>query len=252
MRAVWFGIPGDASERLAALDGAVDEAFAGFGLDGPTPLILFRESTVAGRFVGITAIDGVGEHVILRSGRLPRTCTPDRCEVLRLRGRGALPSAPGLRIVEVGTGTLRSRQLYGDFLLSSDAATADATVPPELGETSEYHRPPPAPLVVAEGRAALASAAELARTYRTYAWVWPIGPGSPRLWDVDELVQRSERARVELTRALVVVRGRGARGRAERDRARGERRRDASPPRRRGRRGASARVHDPRCTRHAP
>ena len=170
-----------------------------FGLDGPTPLILFRESTVAGRFVGITAIDGVDEHVILRSGRLPRTCTPDRCEVLRLRGRGALPSSAGLRIVEVGTATLRSRQLYGDFLLSSDAATADATVPPELGETSEYHRPPPAPLVVAEGRAALASATALARTYRTYAWVWPIGPGNPRLWDVDELVQRTERARIELT-----------------------------------------------------
>ena len=95
VRAVWFGIPGDASERLAALDGAVDEAFAGFGLDGPTPLILFRESTVAGRFVGITAIDGVDEHVILRSGRLPRTCTPDRCEVLRLRGRGSVAERPG-------------------------------------------------------------------------------------------------------------------------------------------------------------
>jgi hypothetical protein len=200
VRAVWFGIPGDASERLRALDSAVDEAFAGFGLDGPTPLVLFRESTVVGRFVGITAIDGVDEHVILRSGRLPRTCTPDRCEVIRLRGRGALPSAPGVRIVEVGTGTLRSRQLYGDFLLSSDAATADATIPPELGETTEYHRPPPAPLVVAEGRAALAAAAALARTYRTYAWVWPLGPGSPRLWDVDELVQRSERGRVELSR----------------------------------------------------
>ena len=197
-RAVWFGIPGDTSERLAALDDAVAEAFAGFGLDGPTPLILFRESTVAGRFVGITAIDGVQEHVILRSGRLPRTCTAARCEVLRLRGRGTLPSAPGLRIVEVGTGTLRSRQLYGDFLLSSDAATEDATVPADLGETSEYHRPPPAPLVVAEGRAALASAAPLARTYRTYAWVWPMGPGEPRLWDLDALVAGSERARIEL------------------------------------------------------
>ena len=197
-RAVWFGIPGDTSERLAALDDAVAEAFAGFGLDGPTPLILFRESTVAGRFVGITAIDGVQEHVLLRSGRLPRTCTAARCEVLRLRGRGTLPSAPGLRIVEVGTGTLRSRQLYGDFLLSSDAATEDATVPADLGETSEYHRPPPAPLVVAEGRAALASAAPLARTYRTYAWVWPMGPGEPRLWDLDALVAGSERARIEL------------------------------------------------------
>ena len=95
VRAVWFGIPGDASERLAALDGAVDEAFAGFGLDGPTPLILFRESTVAGRFVGITAIDGVDEHVILRSGRLPRTCTPDRCEVHPLARPRSVAERPG-------------------------------------------------------------------------------------------------------------------------------------------------------------
>lgn len=198
IRAAWFGIPADSSERLPALDEAVHEAFAGLGLEGPTPLLLFRESTVAGRFVGLTAIDGVGDHVILRSGRLPRSCVPDRCEVLRLRGRGALPDAPGLRLVQVGTAMLRSRQLYGDFLLSDDAAVADATVPPELGQTSEYHRPPPAPLVVAEGREALAAAPLLARSYRTYAWVWPVEPGSPRLWEIDALVARSERARVEL------------------------------------------------------
>ena len=198
VRAVWFGIPGDRTERLAALDNAVDDAFAGIGLDGPTPLVLFRESTVAGRFVGITAIDGVRDHVILRSGRLPRTCTSTRCEVLRLRGRGTLPNAPGLRLVEVGTGTLRSMQLFGDFLRSTDAATADATIPPELGETSEYHRPAPPPLVVAEGRAVLEHAVPLARTYRTYSWVWPVAPGRPRLWDLDELVEHTERARVDL------------------------------------------------------
>jgi hypothetical protein len=199
VRAVWFGIPGDPGERLDVLDGAVEDAFAGLGLDGPTPLILFRESTVAGRFVGITAIDGVGPHVNLRSGRLPRACTPARCEVLRLRGRGALPNAPGLRLVQVGTATLRSRQLYGDFLRSTDAATADATIVPELGDTSEYHRPPPAPLVVAEGRTALEASPALARTYRTYSWVWPVDPGRPRLWQVNALVRHIERARVELT-----------------------------------------------------
>jgi hypothetical protein len=198
VRAVWFVIPGDPSERLAALDRDVDAAFAGIELDGPTPLVLFREGTVAGEFVGITGIDGVPEHVVLRSGRMPRTCTAARCEVLRLRGRGRLPNAPGLRLVEVGRATLRSRQLFGDFLLSSDAAVPDATVPPELGETSEYHRPPPPPLVVAEGRSALVASPALARTYRTYAWVWPIDPGAPRLWDVDELVGRTERARDEL------------------------------------------------------
>jgi hypothetical protein len=103
-----------------------------------------------------------------------------------------------LRIVPVGTATLRSRQLYGDFLRSTDAAVADATASPELGQTSEYHRPPPAPLIVAEGRKALESAAPLARTFRTYAWVWPVDPGSPRLWDIDALIDRTERARIEL------------------------------------------------------
>ena len=198
VRAVWFGSPGDASERLPSLDATVDDAFDGVGLDGPTPLILFRESTVAGRYVGITAIDDVAANVILRTGRLPRACTPERCEVLRLRGNGMLPSAPGLRLVAVGTATLRSRQLYGDFLRSTDSAVSDATARPELGQTGEYHRPPPAPLVVAEGREALASAPPLARTYRTYAWVWPVDPGRPRLWDVDELVAKTERARVAL------------------------------------------------------
>ena len=199
VRAAWFGIPGDSTERLAALDEAVGEAFAEFGLRGPTPLVLYRESTVAGRFVGITAIEGVADHVLLRSGRLPRECEPERCEVLRLRGRGALPDAPGLRLVEVGTATLRSGQLYGDFLLSNDAAVADATVSPELGDTSEYHRPPPPPLVVAEGRAGLEASPALASTYRTYAWVWPVASGAPRLWEIDELVARSERARIELS-----------------------------------------------------
>ena len=199
VRAVWFGIPGDPSERLAVLDRDVEDAFSGLGLDGPTPLVLFRESTVAGRFVGITGIDGVGSNVILRSGRLPRTCTPARCEVLRLRGRGRLPNAPGLRLVEVGTGTLRSTQLYGDFLRSTDAATADAVLAPALGRSGRYHRPIPGPLVVAEGRTALEAAPALSRTYRTYSWVWPVDPGRPRLWDIDALVRDTERARAELT-----------------------------------------------------
>ena len=198
VRAVWFGIPGDPSERLSVLDRKVDDAFEGVGLDGPTRLVLFRESTVADRYVGITAVDGLARHVTLRSGRLPRTCTPERCEVLRLRGNGRIPNVEGLRLVVVGTAKLRSRQLYGDFLRSTDAAVSDATVTPELGQAVEYHRPPPAPLVVAEGRSALESSLPLAHTYRTYAWVWPVDPGSPRLWEVDHLIARTERARAEL------------------------------------------------------
>jgi hypothetical protein len=201
VRAVWFGIPGEPSERLSKLDADVASAFEGVGLEGPTRLALFRESTVADRYVGITAVDGLAPFVVLRSGRLPKTCTLERCEVLRLRGNGRIPNVEGLRLVVVGTAKLRSRQLYGDFLRSTDAAVSDASASPELGQTAEYHRPPPAPLVVAEGRTALESSPALARTYRTYAWVWPVDPGSPRLWEVDDLVGKTERARAELAAA---------------------------------------------------
>ena len=128
-------------------------AFDDIGLEGPTPLVLFRESTIAGRFVGLTAVDGVADHVVLRSGRLPRECTPARCEVLRLRGRGALPNAPGLRLVQVGEASLTlapavrrlpavgrcGRRRRRRFRRSS-------------ARRAEYHRPAPPPLVVAEGR----------------------------------------------------------------------------------------------------
>jgi hypothetical protein len=199
VRAVWFGVPASSDESRPLLDGHVRAALADLPLGEPTPLVLVRESTVAGRFVGLTAIDGVAPHVILRSGRLPQPCTPRRCEVLRLRGRGGLPNAPGLRIVQVGTATLRSRQLYGDFLEPTDNATADAETAPALRESGRYHRPAPGPLVVAEGVDALVSAPALARTYRTYAWVWHMSAGKPRLWQVDGLIGHVERARAELT-----------------------------------------------------
>ena len=198
VRAVWFGIPAGNDERLDRLDEHVRGALDGLQLDGSTSLALFRESTVAGRFVGISAVEGLAPHVILRSGRLPRRCTPERCEVLRLRGRGAIPSAPGLRLVEVGTATLRSRQLFGDFLEPTDNATVDAETAPALRESGRYHRPDAPPLVVAEGISALVSSPALAHTYRSYAWVWPLASGSPRKWEIDGLIGRVERARAEL------------------------------------------------------
>ena len=75
--------------------------------------------------------------------------------MLRLRGAGALPDAPGLRLVQVGTATLRSSQLFGDFLAPTDNALEDREVAPALQQGARYHRPAPAPLVVAEGIDAL-------------------------------------------------------------------------------------------------
>ncbi len=199
VRAVWFGSPIGPEQAYPRLDETVRSHLSDIALPGPTPIVLFRESTVAGHFVSLAGVDGLASQVTLTSGRLPRRCTPERCEVVRLRGAGALPDAPGLRLVEVGTGTLRSSRLFGDFLAPTDNALADREVAPALQESARYHRPAPAPLVVAEGVDALVRAPALANTYRSYAWVWPLAPGRPRLWQIDDLVGRSERARASLS-----------------------------------------------------
>jgi FtsX-like permease family len=198
VRAVWFGVPAGPEDGWRGLDRRARAALAPLPAGDPTAIALVRESTVGGRFVGLAAVDGLAPYVELRSGRLPQRCTPTRCEVLRLRGKGRLPDVPGLHVVQVGTALLRSRQLFGDFLVPTDNALADAEVAPALQRSSRYHRPAPAPLVVAEGVAGLVSSPVLARTYRSYAWVQPLSAGTPRLWQVDDLVSRADHARAVL------------------------------------------------------
>jgi hypothetical protein len=105
---------------------------------------------------------------------------------------------PGLRIVQVGTASLRSRQLFGDFLAPTDNALEDAELAPALARSDRYHRPAAGPLVVAEGVAGLVSSPVLARAYRSYGWVQRLSGGTPRLWEIDPLLDDAERARAEL------------------------------------------------------
>jgi hypothetical protein len=198
VRATWFGVPSGPEERWSTFDRAARRALATLPAGEPTAIALVRESTVGGVFAGLAAVDGLRPHVLLRSGRMPRRCTAERCEVLRLRGKGRLPDVPGLRVVQVGTGTLRSSQLFGDFLAPTDNALADAELAPALQQSAGYHRPPPGPLVVAEGIEALVSSPVLDRTYRSYAWVQPLSAGTPRLWEIDRLIERADRGRAEL------------------------------------------------------
>ncbi len=198
VRAVWFGVPGANGEPQPALDASVRRAFAGVDLPPSTAVVLLRETTLAGVFAGLGGIEDLGRWVRLRSGRLPRECLPERCEVLRLRGGGRLPQLAGLRLVEVGEATLPSRVLMGDFLAPTDNALADAEVSPVVAAAAGYHRPPPPPLFLADGVRTIAAAPALARVYRSYAWVSPLREGQPRLWKVDRLAADVTRARSEL------------------------------------------------------
>ncbi len=198
VRASWFGVPAGRDESWPVLDRQARAALAPLPAGAPVAIVLVREATLGGAFVGLAAVDGLAPNVLLRSGRLPRACTPERCEVLRLRGVGKLPDVRGLHVVQVGTATLRSRQLFGDFLAPTDNALADAELAPALSRSDRYHRPAPGPLVVAEGVSGLVSSPELARAYRSYSWVQRLSAGTPRLWEIDPLEAAADRARAEL------------------------------------------------------
>jgi hypothetical protein len=199
VRAVWFGVPGQSDEPQPALERRARAALAHTGAGRATALVLFRESTIAGSFAGLGGVEGLAESVQLRSGRLPRPCRPERCEVVRLRGtRGRLPQPDGLRLVEVGEAALESRVLFGDFLAPTDNALEQAEVSPAFARAAGYHRPAPPPLFLAEGVETLAVAPALKTYYRSYAWVVPLRAGTPRLWQVDELAAGVGEARSEL------------------------------------------------------
>ncbi len=198
VRTSWFGVPAGRAESWPVLDRQARAALAALPVGDPVPIVLVREATLGGAFVGLAAVDGLAPYVLLRSGRLPQTCRPERCEVVRLRGEGRLPDVPGLRVVQVGTATLRSRQLFGDFLAPTDNALADAELAPALSRSDRYHRPAPGPLVVAEGVSGLVSSPVLSRAYRSYSWVQRLSGGTPRLWEIDPLEAAADRARAEL------------------------------------------------------
>ena len=118
-------------------------ARAGSRRPAPTRIALVRESTIArplrrarrGRRPRARTSSSARAACRARAGR-----SAARCCVSGAVGR--LPDVPGLRVVEVGTATLRSRQLFGDFLAPTDNALADAELAPALARRGGL--PPPA------------------------------------------------------------------------------------------------------------
>jgi ABC-type antimicrobial peptide transport system permease subunit len=172
---------------LQSTEPLVRRALATVTPEKPVPILQYKLLNVGGGLVNLAGMDGVERWVRLRSGRYPRTCTPERCEVVRLGGIGEIHGAPGLRFVEVGEGTLRSPLLFGQ-LPGAEAA--------RIGENFRPERQPP--FVLAEGFGALARLPSLAGFYRTYAWVIPLDPSRIHPWDVDGFLSSVTRARATL------------------------------------------------------
>jgi FtsX-like permease family len=143
----------------------------------PARAMLFREASIQGRLVNIRAADDLGRYVKLVSGRLPTVCRPSHCEVLRLEGKGPIPSTPQLRLIEVGRAVLRPDAPFAPFVLPAPHTQ-------EVAQAVRYHTPQPSPIVIANGVAGLARTPELETFYRSYAWFVPIGRGDVHPWSL--------------------------------------------------------------------
>jgi len=138
--------------------------------DRPAAAMLFREASVQRRLVNLRAADDLGRWVNLVSGRLPAVCVPSHCEVLRLEGKGPIPSTKVLNLIEVGRAVLKPGTPFAPFVLPAPATEM-------VARAVRYHTPQPSPVVIANGVAGLSQTPELETFYRSYAWFLPINSG---------------------------------------------------------------------------
>jgi len=189
VRVNWFSVGGQVAP-YATLDASVRRQLERVLPERATGTSLYREHQFGGALLSLGAVDDLGRWVRLRSGRLPRLCRPQHCEVLVVRRGGPITNVPGLRLVPVGEGDLRTATLFGDAIPAQD-----------LGESAfvekirRYHRPAPPPLVLANGVAALDRSPVLHDAYRSYGWVVPLRRGTVRSWSAEALATRIEQAR---------------------------------------------------------
>ncbi len=154
--------------------------------DRPAAAMLFREASVQRRLVNLRAADDLGRWVNLVSGRLPTVCVPSHCEVLRLEGKGPIPSTKILNLIEVGRAVLKPGTPFAPFVLPAP--------PTEMvARAVRYHTPQPSPVVIANGVAGLSQTPELETFYRSYAWFLPIKSGDVHPWEIAAFQSRVQR-----------------------------------------------------------
>ena len=179
-----FGIARDRTS-YGDLDRTVQQAVGPLQLGRPVRVLQFKEADVGGGLAILAAIDDAERWVQLRTGRLPRMCTPSRCEVLRLGGAGRVGPADGFPIVVVGSAELSSALPFGRLLGVGG------------GRVSEVlNREDSPPFLLAEGVEATAGLPRLATTYRSYAWVFALE--QVHSWHADQVRARLDDAQATL------------------------------------------------------
>jgi hypothetical protein len=181
VQAVWSGVPGQSELPLAGLDRVARRALRAVSPQPPLRVLVFRQATWGGAFVNLGAVDGLSRWIALRSGRLPRPCRRDECELVQIGGR---PVAPALRFLHVvGRAVLRPGAPFRSYF--------GATV---------GRRPP---ILLASGVRGLASTPLPAAdtVARTYGWVVPLAARSVHEWQLAAIGDRLDAAQNRLEQA---------------------------------------------------
>ncbi|MDQ3859925.1 MAG: hypothetical protein M3327_16045 [Actinomycetota bacterium] len=180
-----FGIP-TAGESHESLDSSARRALAGVSPSRPIRVVAYKLLRIDAAPVRLAGIDDASRWVRLDHGRYPETCTPRRCEVVRIEGRGRVPSARGIRLVVVGSGKLSSALPFARFVEGAGAVT---------GETPRVREQPP--FVLASGTSPVASLPALAAIYRSYGWIVPV-TREVHPWEIDDFLSSVRRLEATL------------------------------------------------------
>jgi FtsX-like permease family len=160
----WFGGYGG---TWRSLDRFVAPAMKSALGQEPARAMIFREASIQQRLVNLRAADDLGRYVKVLSGRLPTTCVPTHCEVLRLAGKGPIPSTPQLHLIEVGRAELEPDAPFAFYVLPAPQTQ-------QVARAVNYHTPPPSPVVIANGVDGLSRTPELQSFSRSYGWFVPV------------------------------------------------------------------------------
>src|SRR5207248_6529085 len=104
-------------DSYPAADRAATRALAALSPSPPRRGTILHELRIGGELVQLAGLDGLGALVSLQSGRLPRACLPQRCEVVQIGSAGKARVDEGdIHLVRVGIGALPTEQPFGDSL----------------------------------------------------------------------------------------------------------------------------------------
>ena len=178
------GLP--AQQGYRRTNRAASAALAGLAAGEPLRASIVRDFWLQGEFVRLVGVDGLSGRVRLLSGRLPRSCRPEACEVLQIgpKGRPSLREGP-IHLVRVGIAELR------------DPASLGPAFEPLRQERAQDRRVTSIVLVPPDSRA-LERLPAFQLLPRVRSWVAPIEPSSIRSWQIDGLLRRESRAQTLL------------------------------------------------------